>query len=78
MVDLHVLRVSERLGISKGKDAKTVEKDLMENISEKNWGEVGMAISHLGREICRPTEPKHELCVMNKVCAYYSKVKKKK
>jgi endonuclease-3 len=29
-----------------------------------------MAISFLGREICRPTHPKCDICVMNKVCHY--------
>jgi endonuclease-3 len=78
IVDLHVLRVADRLGIAKGDDAKIVEKEIMENVNEKYWGDVGMAISFLGREICRPTEPKHQECVMNKVCAYYLKLKKKK
>jgi endonuclease-3 len=48
-----------------------MEKELMVVIPQKDWGEIGMAISFLGREICRPTNPKHEECVMNKVCAYY-------
>ena len=42
----------------------------MEVVPQKDWG-VGMSISFLGREICRPTNPKHEECVMNKVCAFY-------
>jgi endonuclease-3 len=78
IVDLHVLRVSNRLSISKGDDAKVVEKDIMEKVNEKYWGDIGMAISFLGREICRPTDPKHQECVMNKVCNYYAKLKKKK
>lgn len=72
IVDLHVLRVGARLGIATGKeDAKKYEKQIMEVIDEKDWGEVGMAISFLGRETCRPTDPKHHECVMNKVCAFY-------
>lgn len=70
IVDLHVVRVAPRLGVASGSDPKKIEKQLMEAIDKKFWGDVGMAISHLGREICRPTDPKHELCVMNKVCAY--------
>lgn len=70
MCDLHVLRVVPRLGISQAKTGEKMEKDMMAVIPQEMWGEVGMAISFLGRETCRPTNPKHEQCVMNKVCAY--------
>lgn len=70
IVDLHVVRVAPRIGVTSESDPKKIEKDLMKAIDPKDWGEIGMAISHLGREICRPTDPKHELCVMNEVCAY--------
>jgi endonuclease-3 len=71
IVDLHVLRVAPRLGIAAGTDPKKIEKQLMGTLPQKNWGEIGMAISFLGREICRPTNPNCTECVMNKVCAYY-------
>ncbi|MEO8148545.1 MAG: endonuclease III [Bacteroidia bacterium] len=78
IVDLHVLRVASRLGIAKGDDAKDIEKQIMAEVDEKNWGEVGMAMSFLGREICRPTDPKHGECVMNEVCDYFKKLHKVK
>lgn len=77
MVDLHVVRVANRLGITSSEDPKKIEKDIMEQVPEKEWGEIGMAISFLGREICRPTNPKHSECVMREVCAYYHDQKKK-
>jgi endonuclease-3 len=70
IVDLHVVRVAPRLGIATGTDPKKIEKQLMDVLAPKDWGEAGMAISFLGREICRPQNPKHEECVMNKVCEY--------
>lgn len=73
IVDLHVLRVASRIGIARGEDPKKVEKQLTEAIPHEDWNEAGMAFSFLGREICRPTDPKCEECVMNKVCAYYAK-----
>lgn len=76
IVDLHVLRVAPRIGlVTDSEDPKKMEKELMAVIPEKDWGEIGMAISFLGREICRPTNPKHEECIMKGVCAYYKKVK---
>lgn len=74
IVDLHVVRVAPRLGIASGTDPKKIEKQIMEVIDEKDWGEVGMAISFLGRETCRPTNPKHSECVMKSVCTYYKEV----
>ncbi|MDQ3110460.1 MAG: endonuclease III [Bacteroidota bacterium] len=71
IVDLHVVRVAPRIGIASGTDPKKIEKQLMEAIPEKSWGEIGMAISFLGRETCRPTHPHHDDCVVKEVCAYY-------
>lgn len=71
IVDLHVVRVAPRIGIATGTDPKKIEKQLMEVIPEKDWGEIGMAISFLGRETCRPTHPQHHDCVMAKHCAYF-------
>jgi endonuclease III len=72
IVDLHVVRVAPRLGIAQGTDPKKLEKQMMEVIDVKDWGEVGMAISFLGREICRPSNPKCGECVMQPVCNYYN------
>lgn len=70
IVDLHVVRVAARLGIASGTDPKKIEKQIMETLPQKEW-DAGMAISFLGREICRP-QPKCEICLMNPVCAYYN------
>jgi endonuclease III len=75
IVDLHVVRVAARLGIASGTDPKKIEKQIMEALTLKEW-DAGMAMSFLGREICRPTNPKCEICVMNPVCAYYKKIMK--
>jgi endonuclease III len=73
MVDLHVVRVAPRLGITKNSDPKKIEADLMAAIPKKLWGDAGMAISYLGREICRPSHPQHEACVMSGCCEFYLK-----
>jgi endonuclease-3 len=73
VVDLHVVRVSQRLGIATSADPKKIEQQLMEILPKKEW-EAGMAMSFLGREICRP-KPKCEICPMKKVCAYYKNIK---
>jgi endonuclease-3 len=71
IADLHVIRVAPRIGlISETKDGIKVEKQLMQVLPKSIWGEIGMAISFLGREICRP-KPKCDLCPINNFCAYY-------
>lgn len=72
IVDLHVVRVAPRLGLAAGTDPKKLEKQMMEVLDAKDWGEAGMAISFLGRETCRPTNPKCTECVMIEVCQYYN------
>jgi endonuclease-3 len=76
MVDLHVVRVAQRLGIATSAEPKKIEQQIMEVIPEKDWGETGMAISFLGRETCRPSHPEHGECVLSGVCNYYKQVSK--
>ncbi len=71
IVDLHVLRVAPRLGVAEGANPEKIEKQLMSIFSKSKWNEIGMAISFLGRETCRPTNPKCQVCVMSVVCNYY-------
>ncbi len=70
IVDLHTIRVTPRLQIAKGSDAEKIEKQLMKKIPSEYWQKLGMSLTFLGREICRPTNPKCEICPMNKVCKY--------
>lgn len=76
IVDLHTLRVSPRLGIAASDDPKKMEVELMEKIDKKQWHQAGMALTFLGRETCRPTDPHCEECLMNPVCGYYRNLKK--
>ncbi len=75
MVDLHVIRVANRLGISEGDTSDKVERPLMAIYPRELWGEIGMAMSYLGREICRP-KPNCPECMMKNVCQYYNTVVK--
>jgi len=72
IVDLHVIRVAPRIGIATGSDPQKIEQQIMETIPPKDWGEIGMAISFLGRETCRPANPKHDECVVKKHCDYFN------
>ena len=74
IVDIHVIRVAPRLGVASDPDPKKMEETLMKKLPQDEW-DAGMAMSFLGREICRP-QPECERCLMNTVCAYYARIAK--
>ncbi|MDK2771852.1 MAG: endonuclease III [Flavobacterium sp.] len=72
IVDLHVIRVAPRIGLTPNyEDGNKIEKLLMQQLPFEIWNEIGMAFSFLGREICRPTNPKCDDCPINIHCNYF-------
>ncbi|RPI05204.1 MAG: endonuclease III [Ignavibacteriae bacterium] len=71
IVDLHVLRVVPRIGITAETNPVKMEKVLMDFIPKKYWNTAGMSFSHLGRELCRPTNPRCAVCCINTICEYH-------
>ena len=72
ITDLHVIRVVPRIGLTNNsKDGIKIEKQLMSVLPKQVWNEIGMALSFLGREICRPSNPKCPICPLNGECNYY-------
>ncbi len=73
VVDLHVLRVAPRIGlIAATQDGNKAEKILMQLLPRNIWEDIGMCISFLGREICRPTNPKCTICPIHQYCIYHN------
>jgi endonuclease-3 len=71
IVDLHVIRVAPRLGLAaESTDGNKIEKQILAQLTEDMWS-VGMPISFLGRETCRPTNPKCDQCILNADCNFY-------
>jgi len=68
VVDTHVTRLSNRLGLSRHKDAVKIEKDLMELLPSKEWVMFSHRMIHHGRQICVARKPKCEVCTLNEVC----------
>jgi endonuclease-3 len=76
IVDLHVIRVAPRIGLTpKYEDGNKIEKLLMQQLPYEIWNEIGMAFSFLGREICRPNNPKCDDCPINTHCNYFKNLK---
>lgn len=73
-VDTHVLRLSQRLGLSTNINAEKVEKDLMELALKKDWGKVSNLLIMHGRNVCFARKPNCKECVLNKLCPSVFKV----
>ncbi len=75
IVDLHVARVAPRLGITRSDKPDKIEENIMKRISPKYWHQAGMGMTFLGREVCRPKNPKCPECPVRNVCEYNAKLK---
>lgn len=75
-VDTHVFRVSNRLGLAKGKTPLEVEKGLQKAIPENDWSKAHHWLIYHGRQVCSSQKPKCEICFLKDDCNYYSKNKK--
>lgn len=73
IVDTHVLRVSQRLGLSKNKDPEKVEQDLMKKYKRDNWYQLSMVLILHGRRICNARKPKCKECFLSELCEFYKK-----
>jgi endonuclease-3 len=69
VVDTHVTRIANRLNLTTHtKDAKKIERDLMEVVPKKDWTLFPHLMIWHGREICQARTPKCEICTIRKYC----------
>jgi endonuclease-3 len=73
VVDTHVLRVSERLGLTKNTDPVKVEFDLMEIVPKKGWIDFSYLLVFHGRYICNARKPLCGQCALTPYCDYFQK-----
>jgi len=73
VVDTHVLRVSERLGLTKNTDPVKVEFDLMEIVPKKDWIDFSHLLVFHGRYICNARKPLCGQCALIPYCDYFQK-----
>jgi endonuclease-3 len=72
-VDTHVFRVSNRLGLAKGKTPAEVETVLQKVIPKNDWSKAHHWLIWHGRKICHSRKPDCENCALNGVCDYAKK-----
>ena len=73
VVDTHVIRITNLLGIVNTKNAEKIEKELMAIIPKKHWVNFTHYLIRLGRETCIARHPKCSQCEINSYCESYSK-----
>lgn len=73
VVDTHVGRISQRLGLTENKDPVKIEFDLLEIIPKRAWNDFSLHLIYFGRSICSARKPKCPECPLNKLCHYPNK-----
>jgi endonuclease-3 len=67
-VDTHVMRLSQRLGLTEEKDQNKIERDLMALTSKEQWMPLTDLLIYHGRQVCTAKKPLCDACVLNKFC----------
>jgi endonuclease-3 len=68
VVDTHVTRLSQRLGLTEHEDAVKIERDLAAIVPKKEWIDFSHRLIWHGRRICKARKPLCEQCVLNQLC----------
>ncbi len=74
-VDTHVFRVSNRLGLAKGKTPSAVEEGLCKAIKKSDWSKAHHWLIWHGRKICHSQKPSCADCPLSQICDYAKKKK---
>ena len=69
-VDTHVFRVSNRLGLAKGKTPLEVEEGLYKVVPKENWSKAHHWLIYHGRQVCHSQRPACETCTLAHLCDF--------
>ena len=70
-VDIHVHRISNRLGLVQTKNPEDTEFELMKIIPKKFWLDINDTFVMYGQNICKPISPMCHVCKIKNSCKYY-------
>lgn len=71
VVDTHVARVSQRLGLTAATTPEKIELDLQQLVPKKDWVIFPHRMIFHGRQICQARKPKCTECVLGNICPSY-------
>lgn len=72
-VDTHVFRVSNRIGLAKGKTVEVVEEELMKRVPKHRWSHAHHVLIFHGRRTCASRKPHCERCSVTDWCLDYQR-----
>ena len=67
-VDVHVHRISNRIGLVNTKTVQQTEKELKKTVPKNSWIEINRLFVLWGQNICRPVSPKCSKCKLSGLC----------
>lgn len=70
-VDVHVHRISNRLGLCSTKEPEETEFALKSNLPKNSWSEINTLFVTLGQNICKPQKPDCKQCTLQQYCTFY-------
>jgi endonuclease III len=68
VVDTHVRRVAQRLGLTREKDPDKIERDLQALLKPSEWTPFSMRLILHGRTVCHARKPRCEVCALAADC----------
>ena len=68
IVDTHVRRVAQRLGLSGSADPDRIEEELCALLPAAEWTAFSHALTFHGRQVCAARKPRHDACVVRRLC----------
>src|ERR671931_454327 len=68
VVDTHVRRLSQRLGLTRHDDPVKIERDLARLVPRRSWNVFPHLLIWHGRRVCLARRPRCEICVLNDLC----------
>jgi endonuclease-3 len=74
VVDTHVRRVSQRLGLTENDSPEKIEQDLMRQVPRDRWISFSHQLIWHGRRVCHARKPLCDQCNLTSVCDYYRQV----
>ena len=74
VVDTHVGRLAQRLGLTVSDDPVAIEQDLMACVPREDWTDISHLLIYHGRAVCRAQKPRCGECVLNDLCPSAFKV----
>ncbi len=68
VVDTHVRRLANLLGLTQNSDPEKIEQDLMRQFPKEQWTMLGHLLIEHGRQVCIARRPQCGQCVLNDLC----------